>query len=132
MTGPEFVTDRAQMGVWIMILARHTSPDEVLTLIAEQRGDDVQIRFEGLPWHTHGDILAQLGGLSVPTAVDRFVDEVLRGQHVLALLRRDGLLTDAWVTDDPAKDADYAGTGEVLEFRYWDGTPARPEEHCKR
>ena len=115
-----------------MILARHTSPDGALTLIAEQLSDDVQIGFEGLSWHTHGDILAQLSGLSVPSAVDRFVDEVLRGQHLLALLRRDGLLVDAWVTDGPAKEADYAEPGDALEFRYWDGTPARRKEHHER
>ena len=115
-----------------MILARHTSPDGALTLIAEQLGDDVQIGLEGLSWHTHGDILAQLSGLAVPSAVDWFVDEVLRGQRVLALLRRDGLLVDAWVSDDPAKDADYAERGDALEFRYWDGTPARRQEHLKR
>jgi hypothetical protein len=81
-----------------MILARHTSPDETLTLIAEQLGDDVQIGFEGLSWHTHGDILAQLSGVPVQPAVDRFVEEVLHGKHVIALLRREGVLIDAWVT----------------------------------
>ena len=115
-----------------MILARHTSPDETLTLIAEQLGDDIQIGFEGLSWHTHGDILAQLSGLPVQSAVEQFVEEVLHGEHVLALLHREGALVNAWVTDDPAKDANYAGPGEAFEFRYWDGTQAGPQGHRKR
>ena len=115
-----------------MILARHISPDGTLTLIAEQRGDDIQIGFEGMPWHTHGDILAQLGELPVASAVERFVKEVLHGQHVIALLHRNGALVDAWVTDDPAKDAHYAEPGEVLEFRCCDGTRVHPQQDLKR
>jgi hypothetical protein len=115
-----------------MMLARHTSPDETLTLIIEQIGDDVHIGFEGMPWHTHGDILAQLSSLSLQSAVERFVEELLHGQHVLALLRRDGALVDAWVTDDPAKDASYTEPGEVVEFRYWDGTQVQPQQDSER
>ena len=105
-----------------MILARHTSADGELTLIAEQLESDLQIGFEGMPWHTHGDILAQVSGLPLQSAVERFLEELLHGRHVLALLRKDGALVDVWVTDDPAKDEMYKEAGEVLEFRLWDGT----------
>lgn len=105
-----------------MILARHTSDDGILTLVAEQIRDDVQIGFEGLSWHTHGDILAQLSGLPLRQAVERFVDELLKGQHLIAVLRMNGALVDAWVTDEPARDALHKLPGEDLEFRYWDGT----------
>ena len=105
-----------------MILARHTSPDGILTLVAEQVEDDLQVGFDGLPWHTHGDMLAQLTGLPLLPAVDRFLDELLRGERLLALLRKNGTLVDAWVSDDPARDAMHKEPEEVLEFRYWDGT----------
>ena len=105
-----------------MILARHVSPDRALTLLVVQLGDDLQIGFEGMPWHTHGDILANQNGLPVHVAVERFVAELLAGSHVLALLRTNGVLMDAWVTEDPVKDASYIGQGEELEFRLWDGT----------
>jgi hypothetical protein len=107
-----------------MILARHCSPDKALTLIVEQLGDDLQVGFDGMSWHTHGDILAQKSDVPVQVAVARFVSELLAGRHLLALLRMNGALVDAWVTDDPAKDASYAQPGEVLEFRRWDGTQA--------
>ena len=108
-----------------MILARHTSPDGALTILSEQVGNDVRIGFEGLSWHTHGDILAELSGLPTLSAVDRFLDELLHGRHIIALSRRNGMLVDAWVTDDPAKDAAYTEPGEDLEFRYWDGTKSQ-------
>jgi hypothetical protein len=46
----------------LMLLARHKSPDGTLTLIAELVGDDLQIGFEGMPWHTHTATLS----LSLP------------------------------------------------------------------
>ena len=104
-------------------LERHTSPDGMLTLLVRQIGADVLVGFEGTAWHTHGDILAELSGLPVPSAVDRFVDDILHGQRAIALLRKDGVLVDAWVSDDPAKDAAYVEPGEALELRYWDASP---------
>ena len=41
-------------------IVRHVSPDGTLILLAvwDEEGE-VTIGFEGFPWHTHGDILAQ-------------------------------------------------------------------------
>lgn len=109
-----------------MIVARDVSPDQRLTFIAQQIDDDVQLGFEGLPWHTHGDILAQLTGLPVQAAADRFVEQLLNDQLVIALLHLDGALVDAWISEDPGKDALYAQSEEVLEFRYWSGSRLQP------
>ena len=113
-------------------LARHTSPDGMLTLLVRQVGDDVLVGFEGTAWHTHGDILAELSGLPVPSAVDRMVEDILHGRRAIALLRKDGALVDAWVSDDPAKDTFYAQPGESLELRDWDGTPLSPNRDLER
>lgn len=115
-----------------MILARHTSPDQALTLIAEQCGGDFQVGFEGMPWHTHGDILARIAGMEERAAVERFIDELVHGQRVIALLRKDGALIDVWISDDPAKDAAYPQPGEMLEFRTWDGTRVSPPCDLRR
>ncbi len=113
-------------------LERHTTPDGMLTLLVRRVGDHVLVGFEGTAWHTHGDILAELSGLPVPSAVDRFVDDILHGRRAITLLRNDGVLVDAWVSDDPAKDASYAQPGESLELRNWDGTPLCPDRNLER
>ena len=38
------------------------------------------------------------------------------------MIFKDGAISDAWVSDDPAKDAAFSAPGEELHFRYWDGT----------
>ena len=104
------------------VLIRCTSPDGALTLVAKQVDHDTQIGFEGMPWHTHGDILAKLSGLSIQVAIERFVESIVQDKTVLALLHRGEALVDVWVTDDPSKDAKYAEPEEVFAFRYWSGT----------
>jgi hypothetical protein len=105
-----------------MILERHVSPDGTLALVVERRDGDLDIGFEGYAWHVHGDMLAELAGTSRDEAVRRFVDDVLNGPRIVAIVRRGGTVADAWVSDDPAKDRLYAQSGEDLEFRRWDGT----------
>jgi hypothetical protein len=105
-----------------MIVERHVSPDAKLTFLVDQNPDDISIGFEGMSWHTHGDILARLGGTSVEAAVEKFVKQLLTGQTIIAVIFKDGAISDAWVSDDPTKDAAFSEPGEELRFRYWDGT----------
>ena len=101
-----------------MIAARHTSPDGLLTLLVDEEDGDWTVGFEGSDWHTHGDLLTAYGERSPELAIDAFVRDLVEGRWVIALLRRDNIIFDIWVTDDPVSERE-----EGIEFRYWDGRP---------
>ena len=109
----------------------HTSADGTLTLVVIRQDGDITVGFDGLSWHTHGDVLVgdyQLRGdfdLSPEAATRRFVADVLDNRAILAVSRADGVLKDVWVTDSPADDAGHASPSEEIEFRYWNGTQWR-------
>ena len=51
--------------------AHYVSPDGTLTFIVLRYPDDVVLGFAGMPWHVHGDMLAELSGYSIDDAVRR-------------------------------------------------------------
>ena len=104
-----------------MIVARHVSPDGILTLLTDVEDDDWMVGFEGTEWHTHGDLLMAYGHSSPQLAVEAFVDEILKCTRVIAVERQNDAITGIWVTDDPAREL--ADSGKAVELRYWDGTP---------
>lgn len=108
----------------MVIVEEHRSPDESLRLVVI-RGDDgdVAIGFDGYTWHTHGDILAALSGLPEPQAVREFVDRIVSDNQVIVLSRRNGVVEDAWPTDDHLAETEYRAEDETLEFRMWSGRP---------
>jgi hypothetical protein len=109
---------------------RHVSPDQALTLLVVHQNDDVSIGFEGYPWHTHADILGRLSGLPADDAVSRFVEAVTSNQAVIAIRRVNGVVLDIWVADDPLTPPDFRSAmdtgsdGEVITYRYWNGSSA--------
>ena len=109
----------------------YTSPDGLLRFTVTSAGEDVILGFDGYPWHTHADLLAAFYGLPDEAAVDRFVGALLDSETVIAILRRDGNISDISVTHDPQADCKYVSANETVEFRYWDGTPWQPEAIAK-
>jgi hypothetical protein len=109
-------------------LERHTSPDGLLTLLVLRADDgDLTIGFEGYPSHTHGDILAELGGGTPETATRLFVDAVLSSEAVIVISRVGDEVRDVGVADDPyADDMKYALPNETIEKRYWNGQRFEP------
>jgi len=105
------------------IVERHTSPDGLLDLIVARSDSDWSIGFDGFPWHTHGDILAATGYSGSPEeATRRFVDDILACRLVIVISRVNGVIRDAWATDDSSKDeVRYSESGETIEKRYWSG-----------
>jgi hypothetical protein len=102
----------------------YLSPDGLLRFQVVTGGDgDVHLGFDGYAWHTHADILAAVAGLPEADAVERFVRDLVENRAVIALSRTGGLLTDVWVTDEPASENRYLSPGESVELRYWDGRP---------
>jgi hypothetical protein len=106
----------------------HLSPDGWLRLVVTREHGDTTVRFDGFPWHTHGDVLAgryELAGrlgLSPEDATRLFVDELIHGRAVIAFVRVDDVIKDVWVTDDMGTELEYQQDGEELVFRRWDGT----------
>lgn len=96
---------------------RHTSPDGTLTLIAERLPDedDVIISFGDFPWHTHPDLL---GGAAGARAL---VDDVLSDRLSVAIERRDGEITDIFVSFDPSSEGENLPQGVTVELRTWSG-----------
>ncbi len=106
------------------IVEEHLSPDGHLRfrVVAAESGD-LLLGFDGFAWHTHADILASLSGLPESEAVRRFVDDLLNDRAVIVLWGVPGEVRDVWVSEEPARDADYPLEGESIELRYWSGRP---------
>lgn len=102
----------------------HVSPDGRLRflVVADPHGD-LTLGFDGFPWHTHADILASSSGMAEAEAVRRYVDDLLADKAVVALWGGAGEIRDAWISEDPARDASYPMEGEVIHLRYWSGRP---------
>lgn len=107
------------------ILEDHVSPDGLLKFVVGREDDgDTYLGFLGIGWHTHGDMLAASMRLPEEEAIRQFVDRLLNGQTMIAVMRMNGKICDTWTTDDPVADMNGLLSDETLEFRYWDG--ARP------
>jgi hypothetical protein len=109
-----------------MPVREYVSPDGKLKFLVTCPDGDWIIGFDGFPRYTHGSILAELSGLDEITAIERFIADLTDNISVIFLRRRSGLLTDAWITDDPATELSdykkYGGPDETIEFRRWNGT----------
>lgn len=107
------------------IVERHTTPDGLLNFFVDLTDGDWSIGFDSVPAHTHGDVLAAMNGGSPESAVRKYVDDVVGSRRVIVISRIDGVIREAWVTDDPARDEmKYALPNETIEKRYWNGQTA--------
>lgn len=102
------------------ILERHESPDKLLVLGVWETDSDIMIGFEGLPWHTHGDILSELSGLSQSDAIREFVDQLIQDRQLICVSTIDEAIRDAWPVEKPYADP-YKPAEESMTFRYWSG-----------
>lgn len=82
---------------------RYRTPDGFMTLVVDGDSDDTTIGLEfgdegqHSSWHTHASILADLSALPEDEAVRRYVADLMEGRLVVAMLRRGGVVCDAWV-----------------------------------
>ncbi|MSQ48689.1 MAG: hypothetical protein EXR78_09965 [Deltaproteobacteria bacterium] len=103
------------------ILERYESPDGHLTLLVTEEAGDITIGFDDYPWHTHADLLAAEYGLSESEAVRTFVDQILRGEAVIAILSIQGVMCEVWITTDPTGEIPDVESEEQITFRRWGG-----------
>lgn len=105
---------------------RYASPDGTLTLIVRRYPDDVVLGFAGMPWHVHGDMLAELSGYTIDEAVSRFLDDLQQGRLVIAIARVNGVPRDIYIKDNPQEPDRFKPEAETVDLRYWDGKPFAP------
>jgi hypothetical protein len=105
----------------------YVSRDGELRFLVTCPDGDWTISFDGFAWHTHGSVLAAQSGQEEISAIDRFVADLTGNITVIVLTRRSGVLTDIWITDDPATTLTkrYGWPDETIEFRLWDGTAVK-------
>ena len=109
-----------------MSIGEYVSPDSQLKFLVTCPDGDWTIGFDGFPWHTHGSILATVSGQDEIASIERFVADLTGSISVITLTRRSGVLTDVWITADPAGDLrsceQHGLPDETVAFRLWDGT----------
>ena len=98
---------------------RHMSPDGKLCLVVKTVDDDRIVGFEGYGWHTHGDILASVGGLDAEAAIEEFIEKIKTGELAIAVLSKGESVIDIWISDDPQRET--VSPGETIRFRLWNG-----------
>ena len=113
-----------------MPIGEYVSPDGQLKFLITCPDGDWTLGFDGCPAHTHGSILADLSGLDEVTAVERYLADLIGNVSVIALRRISGVLSDVWITDDPAEEVlswqKYGAPDETVEFRRWNGSVVQP------
>jgi hypothetical protein len=107
-------------------LAKHVSPDGLLTFVILSEGDEISLGFEGCKSHTHGDILSRLSGKPLELAVTEYVNALLSNRAIVAVRTLRGSIDDMWICEDPNQPDPYKPDDEVTTFRLWDGTPWHP------
>jgi len=105
---------------------RYVSPDGTLTLIVRRYPDDVVLGFDGTPWHTHGDMLAELSGYPIEEAVSQFLADLQQGRLIIAIAKGKGAILDIYIKDNPEEPDRFKLEDEIIHLRYWDGTPFAP------
>jgi hypothetical protein len=109
-----------------MIDSDHVSPDGALRFLVRSPDGDITMGFDGYPWHTHGDLLADLPSMSPEDAAKRFVSDLISNKLIIAVAKVSGTVRNVWITDDPADDLRHCPPEETIEFRLWDGTKIHP------
>ncbi|WP_316175354.1 MULTISPECIES: hypothetical protein [unclassified Bradyrhizobium] len=113
-----------------MPIGEYVSPDGQLKSLVTCPDGDWTLGFDGCPTHTHGSILAGLSGIDEVTAVERYLADLIGNLSVINIIRISGVLSDAWITDDPAEEVlswqKYGAPDETVEFRLWNGTAVQP------
>jgi hypothetical protein len=103
---------------------RYPIPDTTLTLLVQRDDGDITIGFDGYPWHTHADIIADLLGQRDPeSALKTYLDDLFHDRLPIILRKKAGVLTEPFIPDFPDDpiDTKYFEPDESYELRYWSG-----------
>ncbi|MGI8436873.1 MAG: hypothetical protein ACR2NX_08205 [Chthoniobacterales bacterium] len=104
---------------------RYATPDAGLTLLVQRDDDDITIGFEGFPWHTHADIIADLRRQKDPeSALQVYLDDLFHDRLPIVLVKKAGVLTEPFIPDFPSEpiDTSHSQPEETYEVRFWSGT----------
>jgi hypothetical protein len=103
---------------------RYSTPDATLTLLVQRDDDDITIGFDGYPWHTHADIIADLRRQSDPeSALQTYLDDLFHDRLPIVLMKKAGVLTQPFIPDFPDQPIEqkYFEPDESFEVRLWSG-----------
>jgi hypothetical protein len=108
-----------------MIDSDYASPDGALRFLVRSPDGYLTMGFDGYPWHTHGELLAQPCETH-ENATKRFVADLISNNLIIAVVKVSGTVHDIRITYDPADDLRYLPPEKAIEFRLWDGTRIDP------
>jgi hypothetical protein len=103
---------------------RYSTPDTTLTLLVQRNDDDITIGFDGYPWHTHADIIADLRRESDPeAALQAYLDDLFHDRLPIVLMKKAGVLTQPFIPDFPDQplNSKHFEADECYEVRLWSG-----------
>lgn len=103
---------------------RYPIPDATLTLLVQREDGDITIGFDGYPWHTHADIIADLRRQSdSESALKTYLDDLFHDRLPIILMMKAGVLREPYIPDFPEEPVDtkYFAPDESYELRYWSG-----------
>lgn len=104
---------------------RYPTPDGSLTLLVVREDGDITIGFEGLPWHTHADIIASLRGEEdKEQALREYLDDLFHDRLPIILMTKGGTISEPYVPEFPDEpiDTKYFEPDESYEVRFWSGS----------
>lgn len=70
--------------------------------------------------------MAALSGIAQEVAVEQFVAALLGNESVMPIETVACRIEDMWVSDDLSKTNPHKSAGEVITYRFSDGTPWQP------
>lgn len=108
-------------------VSKFVSPDGKLTFLVIRDPKETSLGFEGVPSHTHGDMLAEHYGVSEDEAIRVHLDALLNNRLVIAIATVDGRTRDIWTTDKIEHDK-YKPANEIITYRHWNGTVVGRQE----
>jgi hypothetical protein len=101
---------------------RHTTPDGKFTLVFDPA--EHLIGFDEYSWQLDHDNMVKYFKVSTEAQLL----EALAANRLALIISRfeesGDEIQDVWLSHDPAGEKDCADEGEILECRYWNGTPA--------
>ena len=101
---------------------RYPTPDKLLTLLIQRDETDISIGFDGLQWHIHADIIANLRNeKDNAKALQHYLDDIFHDRLPIIILKKGNKIIDAWIPDFPDEpiSTKYNEADEATEIRTW-------------
>ncbi len=112
------------------VTERYSSPDGMLTLIVVRQEGDITIGFDGLPWHTHPDNIANLRGENdKEQALRKYLEDLFNDRLPIVLMMKGDVVSEPYILNfpDEAVDSKDFEPDESYKLRFWGGSTKKAE-----